>query len=138
MSKKLFEILRTLTFIPLSILIGYIFSLFIHSVGVGVQTIAGLDANNFVLKGVVTLIAWNSIFLSSSFLKPKSLSEKNLYKIWAVIIGLYSPYVISTIRHVNNYPNIYWWHPVIEGLGPLIVGYLMLKDGKIIWQKDNE
>lgn len=138
MSKKLIEVLRTLTFIPLSILIGYIFSFFIHSVGVIVQTIAGLDANNFVLKGLVTLIAWTSIFSSSSFLKPKSLSEKNLYKIWAVIIGLYSPYVISTIRHVNNHPNIYWWHPVIEGIVPLIVGYLILKDGKIIWQKDNE
>ena len=138
MSKKLIEVLRTLTFIPLSIFIGYIFSLFIHSVGVIVQTIAGLDANNIFLKGLVTLIAGNSIFISSSFLKPKSLSEKNFYKIWAVIVGLYSPYVISTIRHVNNHPNIYWWHPVIEGLGPLIVGYLILKDGKIIWQKDNE
>ena len=138
MSKKSIEVLSTLTFIPLSILIGYIFSLFIHSLGVIVQTIAGLDANNIFLKGLVTLIAWNSIFISSSFLKPKSLSEKNLYKIWAVIVGLYSPYVISTIRHVNTHPNIYWWHPVIEGLGPLNVGYLILKDGKIIWQKDNE
>ena len=135
MIKKLFEVLRALTFIPLSFLIGYVFSSFIYSFGEIVQTAAGLDANNFLFKGVTTLIAWTSIISFSSFLKPKSLSEKNLYIIWAVIIGLYSPYVISTIRHINNHPNIYWWHPVIEGIVPLIFGYLILKEGKINFAK---
>ena len=47
--------------------------------------------------------------------------------------------ILYSLKYIDDLPTgIYWWYYVIEGLGPLVVGYLILKDGKIIWQKDNE
>ena len=57
MSKKLIEVLRTLTFIPLACLIGYVVSAVLGTLVGNFQQMFGLDPNNFLLKGIVILLA---------------------------------------------------------------------------------
>ena len=139
MSKRFIEVLRTLTFIPLACLIGYVVSAVLGTLVGNFQQMFGLDPNNFLLKGVVTFLAWQIILKTSISLKPNFCTKKSFITIWSFVIGIYLAFILYSLKYIDDLPTgIYWWYFVIEGLGPLIVGYLMLKDGKIIWQRDNE
>ena len=139
MSKKLIEVLRTLTFIPLACLIGYVVSAVLGTLVGNFQQMFGLDPNNFLLKGAVTFLAWNITLTTSISLKPNFCTKISFITIWSFVIGIYLAFILYSLKFIDDLPTgIYWWYYVIEGLGPLIVGYLILKDGKIIWQKDNE
>ena len=139
MSIKLIGVLKTLTFIPLACLIGYVVSAVLGTLyGIFLQRL-GLDPNNFLLKGVVTFLSWQITLKTSISLKPNFCTKKSFITIWLLVIGIYLAMILYSLKYIDDLPTgIYWWYYVIEGLGPLVVGYLILKDGKIIWQKDNE